>query len=253
MSRTEPTANPPEPDVPLAVPSGTGPSGTAGEQVAGERVTERIVIPAPAGGSSPQSRLATQPGQAGLSSDAMSRSGSQVLGDLPFDPASEPEDWPSRGPAKGVRINWLTALLVVLLIGGGGIWGGAALQRSHGSSTGSLASSIASRFASLRSGSSGSGGTSHFAGLGSSAATTGTVTEVQGSTLYVTNSSGNLVEVKLTPSTTVTRDAKTTLSALAPGDTVVVEGTKAKNGTVSASSVSATAQGVTPGGGSFGF
>jgi hypothetical protein len=75
---------------------------------------------------------------------------------------------------------------------------------------------------------------------------------VKGTTLYVTNASGNLVEVTLTPSTTVTRNAKTSLSGLAPGDTVVVQGTTAKNGTVTAASVAATAQGVTAGFGGLG-
>ena len=59
-------------------------------------------------------------------------------------------------------------------------------------------------------------GASRFAGRGgaaSAAAATGTVTEVKGSTLYVTNASGNLVVVTLTPSTTVTRNAKSTVSA----------------------------------------
>ncbi len=136
---------------------------------------------------------------------------------------------------------WPVAVLLVLLIAGGGIWGGAALQRSQGSTTGagSIASAFASRFASARGATGARGG---FGGA-STAAASGTVTEIQGSTLYVTNASGNLVEVKIDTSTTVTRNAKTTLSGLAPGDTVVVEGTKAKNGTVTASSIAATAAG----------
>jgi hypothetical protein len=175
---------------------------------------------------------------------------------LPFDPTSEPEDWPARGPAKGIRLAWPVAILFVLLIGGGGIWGGAALQRGQGSSgTSSLASALASRFGATR-GTGGTGGTSRFGGFGgttSTAAATGTVTEVNGSTLYVTNASGNLVEVTLTHSTTVTRNAKTTISGLQPGDTVIVQGTKSSNGTVTATSVSDTAEGVTAGfGGAFG-
>ncbi|MGO9344413.1 MAG: DUF5666 domain-containing protein [Acidimicrobiales bacterium] len=171
------------------------------------------------------------------------------VGTLVFDPSSEAEDWPARGPAKGIRMAWPVAVLFVLLIAGGGIWGGAALQRSQGSTTGasSIASALASRFAGAR----GSTGARSF-GSGSTAAATGTVTEIQGSTLYVTNASGNLVEVKVNPSTTVTRNAKTKLSGLAPGDTVVVEGTTAKNGTVTAASVAATAEGVTAGFGGFG-
>ena len=172
-------------------------------------------------------------------------------GTLVFDPSSEPEDWPARGPAKGIRLAWPLAVLFVLLIAGGGIWGGAALQRSQGTSTGtsSIASAFASRFAGTRG--TGATGARSFGGT-STAAATGTVTEVKGTTLYVTNASGNLVEVTLTPSTTVTRNAKTSLSGLAPGDTVVVQGTTAKNGTVTAASVAATAQGVTAGFGGLG-
>jgi hypothetical protein len=178
-------------------------------------------------------------------------------GSFPFDTTSESEEWPNHGPARGIRLSWPIAALLVLLIAGGGIWGGAALQRNQKTGTGSLASAFASRIASARTGGSrlgggGTGGTGGFGGLSSSAAATGTVTEVTGSTLYVTNASGSLVEVKLSPSTTVTRNAKSVLSALQPGDTVVVQGTKQKNGMVTAASVTATAQGVSSGFGGFG-
>jgi hypothetical protein len=198
-----------------------------------EPVTEKIVIPAP-----PPITPVTAPSAGG--------------GSVPFDTASEPEDWPARGPAKGLRLAWPVAILVVLLIGGGGIWGGAALQRSQGTNSASSSlSALASRFAAARGGTGTRTGAGGFGGT-TAAATSGTVTEVKGSILYVTNASGNLVEVTLTPSTTVTRDAKTSLSALQPGDTVVVQGTTAKSGTVTASSVSATQDGVTAGRGGFG-
>ena len=203
-----------------------------------EPVTEKLIIPSP-----PVPSVAASAPRVPLAKGAP----------VPFDSKSEPEDWPARGPAKGIRLGWPVAVLLVLLIGGGGIWGGAALQRSQGSSTGSLASALASRFGSRTTGT--GTGASRFAGRGgaaSAAAATGTVTEVKGSTLYVTNASGNLVVVTLTPSTTVTRNAKSTVSTLEPGDTVVVQGTKSSNGTVTATSLSDTAQGVTAGFGGFG-
>jgi len=55
------------------------------------------------------------------------------------------------------------------------------------------------------------------------------------------------VAVTVTSNTTVNRNAKSSLSSLQPGDSVTVQGTKSKNGTVSASSVSATQAGVSSG------
>jgi len=172
-------------------------------------------------------------------------SGEQPWGASPTDD----DEWPDRGPRKGIRLSVPTVALVGLLIAAGGIWGGAALQRSHGTSSASGAtSSLASLFGGR--GASSTGGATGTSGAFGAAAT-GTVTEVSGSTLYVTNSSGNLVKVTVGPSATVTRNAKSSLGALVAGDTVVVQGTKASNGSVTATSVSATGAGVTSSFGGF--
>lgn len=161
--------------------------------------------------------------------------------ELPWeDGGSDDDAWPERGPRKGIRMSVPSVVLFAALVALGGIWGGAALQRSHGSSSGT--SAAASSFASLLRGRGATGG----GGLaGAGGATTGTVTEVSGSTLYVTNSSGDLVKVTVAPSVSVNRNAKSSLASLQVGDTVVVEGTKASDGSVTATSVSATAAGVT--------
>lgn len=172
--------------------------------------------------------------------------------DAPLGPAWDEDtddEWPERGPRKGVRMSVPTVVLFALLIGAGGIWGGAALQRSHGTtSTASGASSFASLFSGR--GSSSTGGTIGAGAFG--AATTGTVTGVEGSTLYVTNASGTLVKVTVAPSTTVTRNAASSLASLQVGDTVVVRGSTGSNGVVTATSVAATASGVSSGFGGFG-
>jgi hypothetical protein len=168
-------------------------------------------------------------------------------GEPPWDDSvADDDEWPDRGPRKGIRMSVPTVVLVALLIAAGGIWGGAALQRSHGTTSGSsaAASSLASLFRGA--GSTGAGGLAGARGAFGAAAT-GTVTEVEGSTLYVTNASGDLVKVTVGPSVTVTRNAKSSLASLQVGDTVVVQGTKASNGSVTASSVSATGAGVTSG------
>ena len=160
----------------------------------------------------------------------------------------EADEWPTEGPAKGLRLPWPVAGLLVLLLAFGGLWAGAYMQRSSSSS-----SSSASPFA-LPGGTAtarGAGGTGGFPGA-SSSGTSGTVTDIIGSTLYVTTASGDLVAVTVGSNTTVDRNAKSSLAALQPGDTVTVQGTKAKDGTVTASSVSATQAGVTSGAAGFG-
>jgi hypothetical protein len=104
-------------------------------------------------------------------------------------------------------------------------------------------------------GTTGAGGFSFPGGAGSgggSAATTGTISVVDGDTLYILTADSALVKVTLGPSTTITRNAKTQAVGLRPGDTVVVQGATGTSGTVVASSVAATAPGVSSSGGSFG-
>ncbi len=167
------------------------------------------------------------------------------LGGYESDIADE-DEWPIRSPRSGLRLKYTTAVLVALLIGAGGLWGGAALQRAHG--TTAVAGS-ASSFERLFSSTGSSGITrGSFPGISSSSAASGIVTTIEGDTLYVTTASGGLVKVMLGKSTTYTREAKSTASAMQPGDTVIVQGTTAKNGTVAATSVADTAAGVTAAG-----
>jgi hypothetical protein len=157
----------------------------------------------------------------------------------------ESEEWPERATSKGLRASWFVTVFSALLLVAAGLWLGAYLQRGQSSSTSSLSSLFPS----------GTGATGLSAlAKAASKETTGTVTDIVGDTLYVTNSSGSLVAVKVSSSTTVDRNASTTLAGMKPGDTVTVQGTKEKNGSVEATSISDTAKGVTStgiGGGSF--
>ena len=78
--------------------------------------------------------------------------------------------------------------------------------------------------------------------------TFGTVSVIKGTTLYVTDSSGNTVKVTTSPSSRVTKTTTATiaLSGVQPGDTVVVRGTQQKNGNLAADTI-------TLGGAGFGF
>lgn len=162
----------------------------------------------------------------------------------------ESEEWPEHTSSKGFRASWFVTVFSALLLLVGGLWIGAYLQRGQSSSS---SSSLSSLFTSATGTRGGAAGLSAFA-KAAGKETAGTVTDIVGDTLYVTTSSGSLVAVKVSSSTTVDRNASTSLSGLKPGDTVTVQGTKEKNGSVAATSISDTAKGVTSsgfGGGSF--
>ncbi len=183
---------------------------------------------------------------------------------LPLEDGGEDDDWPTRGPARGIRLGVPFAGLLAVLLVAAGFWGGAVLEKNHGSSTlgggnGGLAG-LAARFraaaagATGATGATGASGGSGFPGFGgSSSAAAGTISVVDGDTLYVLTSTGALIKVTLTPSTTVTRNAKSPAIGLRPGDTVVIQGATGRNGNVAATSVAATAPGVSSSGGGFGF
>jgi hypothetical protein len=183
------------------------------------------------------------------------------------DPLSFGDDdpWPSHAARRGLHLKAPTAVLAVLLVAAGAFWGGAAVQKSRGGSGAAAGTSAAaSRFRSLLGGAGAagassagsasrtgaSGAASLFRGFGAStAAATGEFTARVGNTIYITTTAGTLVKVVVGPSTKVTRDANASVSSLKTGDTVVVEGSTAKDGTVTATSISATESGVTAAGG----
>ena len=70
---------------------------------------------------------------------------------------------------------------------------------------------------------------------------------VNGKTLYVTDSSGATIRVKTTGSSKIARTAVAKVGEVHPGDTVIVQGTKSSSGTVTATSVTATAKNATSG------
>ncbi|HEY5344072.1 MAG TPA: hypothetical protein VIJ66_10515 [Solirubrobacteraceae bacterium] len=165
----------------------------------------------------------------------------------------EPEDLelPAR-PRRRLLTPIPLALLGVLLIAAGFI-AGVQVQKGQTStaSTGGAPAGLASRFAALRGGTSGTGKTpagasaGGFPGAGTGAGrpTSGTVAYLDGNTLYVTSSEGNTVKVKTSPSTSVTKTVKTKVKGIYPGETVTVTGATGSNGTVSAESISVGSSG----------
>jgi hypothetical protein len=136
-------------------------------------------------------------------------------------------------------------VLAALLIAAAGFIAGAVIQKNSDGSGGAGGGQLPDA-AALRSG----GGPPGFASAGGAGApTTGTVSSVAGNKLFVTDAEGNTIKVIVRPSSTVTRSAASKASAIHPGDTVIVQGAKKKNGTVTAQSVNASEAGSSPGGG----
>jgi hypothetical protein len=128
-----------------------------------------------------------------------------------------------------------TATLAAVLLAALGFIGGVEVQKRQGTTT---PASAAARLPPTRN---------------APNATVGEVADVRGKTLYVTGTNGTTVKVKTNANTKVTRNAVSEANAVHPGDTVVVQGSKASNGTVRASRVSATASNAAGGGLGAGF
>jgi hypothetical protein len=167
----------------------------------------------------------------------------------------EPEELPRR-PRRRLLTPVPLALLAVLLIACGFI-GGVLVQKGQGgtaSASAGASAGFASRLAALRGAARGAGatggaasaggsaaraGAGAFAGLGGSGGvTTGEVAYVRGNTLYVTDSQGNTVKVDAGAGSKVTKTVSTKAKDIHPGATVVVLGSKANNGSISATSIS---------------
>ncbi len=171
----------------------------------------------------------------------------------------EPEELPRR-PRRKLLAPVPVALLAVLLVAcaffagvevekgqtssstTGGLPSGLAALRSRlGSGTGSPSSTTST--GSSGSGFPSAGGFRGASGLAGGGLTTGEVSFANGNTLYVTSSEGNTVKVSAPAGTKVSKTVTTNVHNIHPGDTVIVTGSKNKNGSVSASSITISSSG----------
>jgi hypothetical protein len=149
------------------------------------------------------------------------------------------------------RLPILTAILVLAVAAGGAFIAGAEVQKHYGKSSSSSASgagaasafsALASRFrAGAGAGTGAGGGTAgrgFFGAGGAGGQTSGTVTLIKGSTLYVTDSTGTTVLVHTSPASRVTKSVSGSVQTIHPGDTVTVTGVQAKNGSYTAAAIS---------------
>jgi hypothetical protein len=180
----------------------------------------------------------------------------QLAVDEPHAPATEPleqdtwlpdaEELPRR-PRRRLLTPLPLALLGVLLIALGFI-AGVLVEKGQGSSSSSSVAGTGGGFASrlralagARSGSAPGSGTSAAGGF--TRPTAGTVAYLEGATLYVTNAEGDTIKVTTSAGTSVTKNVKSSVGAIHPGETVAVTGASSANGVVSAEAITVGASG----------
>ena len=135
------------------------------------------------------------------------------------------------------KLPALTAALALAVAVAGGLIGGVEAQKQWGASSTATAGRPAG-FPGFAGRGGGAGG--GFAALGGAAGgggTAGTVTLIKGSTLYVTDASGNTVLVKTTAGSTVNKTVSGTIKSVHPGDAVTITGTQNSDGSVSARAI----------------
>ncbi len=155
-----------------------------------------------------------------------------------------------------VRLPSLTMTLLVAAVLGIGFVGGALVGKHYGSSSSSSAAGFG---AFTRFGGAGAAGASSSAsaapagssgfpgrsggGLFGGGGTIGTIKLVDGDIVYVQTETGSIVQVTTSAATKVTASTSVPLKDLAPGETVIVEGTTKANGSVAATSISQSSLG----------
>ena len=158
-----------------------------------------------------------------------------------WEPAPEERALPPRRRRR--LVTPASAALAAVLIGALGFIGGVEVQKGQASGGGgATASSAGAARAGLAGAGAGGAARGGFAGPGGAQgnATIGSVANKRGSTLYVKDSDGNTIRVKTTSHSKINRTASTSVGAIHPGDSVVVQGTKSSSGTITATQINAT-------------
>jgi uncharacterized membrane protein YgcG len=148
------------------------------------------------------------------------------------------------------RRRWLTPLtgtLLGILLLACGFVAGALVEKGQGSSSPAAA---AGGF--RRAGAAAAAFGQSPRGAGGNA-TIGRVSSLQGRTLYVTTTDGNTVQVNVPAGEQLSRTTAAGVRDIHPGDTVVIQGSAANDGTITASAVRATSADAPTGGFGGGF
>jgi hypothetical protein len=153
---------------------------------------------------------------------------------------SGPDALVSPGGRRRRFFNRKTAALGAVVACAAGFLAGIEIEKSQLSTTASAATAPAGTAASAASGTGARAGFGLGGGGagGGGGASFGTVSSVNGNTIYVMQASGNTVKVTLSSATKITKSQSAPKASLHPGDALVIQGATGKNGTVAATSVS---------------
>ncbi len=152
------------------------------------------------------------------------------------------------------KLPSLTLVLAALVVASAGFLGGIVVGKHYGSSGSGSPASAFSRFAAgasatARTGAGpGAGLGGRGGGFAAGNATIGTIKLIDGGTVYVQTSAGDIVQVSTSAGTKVTASSTVPIKDLQPGQTVIVEGAKNSRGGVTATSISQTSLGAGFGG-----
>ena len=150
------------------------------------------------------------------------------------------------------KLPSLTLVLAALVVASAGFLGGVVVGKHYGSSGSGSPASAFSRFAAGASATAGArfGSGAGLGGGGFTAgnATIGTIKLIDGGTVYVQTTAGDIVQVSTSAGTRVTASSTVPVKDLQPGETVIVQGSKNSRGGVTATSISQTSLGAGFGG-----
>jgi hypothetical protein len=182
---------------------------------------------------------------------------------IPYDSHEHDGDTAEPGPSVTPRrpgrrfFNRRSAALAAVFTCVAGFYAGISVEKSQLSSTAAAAPTTAAGAGrGATAGAAGSGpqagaAAGRFVGSGGGGnASFGTISSVNGNTLYLTDTTGNTVKVTLSGTSKLTKSLGVSKSALHPGDTVAVQGVKNSGGTLVATSVSDSGVRTTGGGSS---
>lgn len=164
---------------------------------------------------------------------------------LPRTPTEVEHDDLNSAIAHAAPKRWWNRTTLVLVGVGllvGGIAGGAQMQKHWGSSSGSTASAPSGSTQGFPSGAGMPSGMGGF-GQNRSAApggTAGTISKVDGNTVYVKTAAGETVTIRASDATTVSKTTTATVADLTAGLTVTVTGVADSEGVVTATAITAS-------------